>query len=159
MTDIFGPGKLFLYLEELHRSNLECLELIPEDELDFHPVPELYSLKHTLHHMYANQRFFNLTAKAGRMDVSVYKKLMADKPFNKAELKKFIQEVFVQTKELFKNKNLFSKQVGTIAGIRPVLDLYIGELEHQLHHQGQVYLMLRLLKIKPPESGYFMGLE
>lgn len=159
MTDIVSPGKLFLYLEELHLSNLECLELVPEDKLNFKPAPELYSLKHTLHHMYANQRFFNLTAKSGRMDLSLYKKLMADKPSNKAELKQFIQEVFAQTKELFKDKNLFSKQVGTIAGIRPVLDLYIGELEHQLHHRGQVYLMLRMLGIKPPESGYFMGLE
>src|SRR4030067_3188925 len=101
MTDIFGPGKLFLYLEELHRSNLECLELVPEDELDFHPVPELYSLKHTLHHMYANQRFFNLTAEAGRMDVSVYKRLMADKPEGKAGVRKFMEDVFSETKEIF----------------------------------------------------------
>lgn len=151
--------KLFYYLEELHRSNLACLDLIPDDRIDFKPVQELYSLKYTLHHMYANQRFFNITAKSGRMDVAVYKKLMAEKPASRADLKKFMQEVFAETKVLFKDPKLFAKQVGTIAGVRHVLDLYMGELEHQLHHRGQVYLMLRLLGIKPPESGYFMGLE
>jgi uncharacterized damage-inducible protein DinB len=159
MSEIFSPQKLFLYLEELHRSNLACLELIPEDKLDFHPVQELYTLKNTLHHMYANQKFFNVTAKSGRMDVSVYKKFMADKPTDKAELKKFMEEVFAETKELFKESNLFRKQVGTIAGVRTALNLYVGELEHQLHHRGQVYLMLRMLKIQPPDSGYFMGIE
>jgi|GEM_PF-6155131 len=159
MSEIFNEGKLFLYLEELHRSNLTCLELIPEDKLDFHPVQELYTLKNTLHHMYANQRFFNLTARSGRMDVSLYKKLMAEKPASKSDLKKFVQEVFTETKELFKDSKLFIKQVGTIAGVRQVMDLYMGELEHQLHHRGQVYFMLRMLKIEPPESGFFMGLE
>jgi len=159
MAEIFTPQKLFLYLEELHRSNLACLELVPEEKLDFHPVQELYTLKNTLHHMYANQRFFNITAKSGRMDVSVYKKLMAEKSASKADLKKFMQEVFTETKEIFKDSKLFSKQVGTIAGVRQVLDLYLGELEHQLHHRGQVYFMLRMLRLRPPESGYFMGLE
>ncbi len=159
MSEIFNPQKLFLYLEELHRSNLSCLELIPEDKLDFHPVQELYTLRNTLHHMYANQKFYNVTAKSGRMDVSVYKKFMADKPTGKAELKKFMEEVFAETKELSKNPDFFRKQVGTIAGVRTVLNLYLGELEHQLHHRGQVYLMLRMLKIQPPDSGYFMGIE
>ena len=159
MSEIFNQGKLFLYLEELHRSNLACVELVPEEKLDFHPVQELYTLKNTLHHMYANQRFFNITAKSGRMDVSVYKKLMAGKQVSKPDLKKFMQEVFAETKEIFKDSRLFSKQVGTIAGVRQVLDLYLGELEHQLHHRGQVYFMLRMLRLRPPESGYFMGLE
>ena len=159
MSEIFDQGKLFLYLEELHRSNLACLELVPDDKLDFHPVQELYTLKNTLHHMYANQRFFNITAKSGRMDVSVYKKIMAEKPVSKSELKKFMQGVFTETKEIFRDSKLFAKQVGTIAGVRQVLDMYMGELEHQLHHRGQVYLMLRMLGLRPPESGYFMGLE
>jgi uncharacterized damage-inducible protein DinB len=159
MAEIFTPAKLFLYLEELHHSNLACVDLVPEDKLDYKPAPELYTLKHTLHHMYANQRFFNLTAKSGRMDVSVYKRLMAEKPVGKAELRKFMEDVFSETKEVFRDKSIFTKQVGTIAGIRKVLDLYLGELEHQTHHRGQVYMMLRMLGIKPPESGYFMGLE
>ena len=159
MPEIFSPQKLFLYLEELHRSNLNCLELIPEDKIDYKPVPEVFSLKHTLHHMYVNQRFFNATAKAGRMDISVYKKLMAEKPQSKDELKEFMQEVHTETKELFRDVNLFHKPVGTVAGVRKVFDMYMGELEHQLHHRGQVYTMLRMLGIKPPESGDFMGLE
>src|SRR4030067_1664183 len=104
MAEIFTPAKLFLYLEELHRSNLACLDLVPQDKLDYKPVPELYTLKHTLPHMYANQRFFNLTAKSGRMDVSVYKRLMADKPEGKAELRKLMEEVFGETKEIFRDK-------------------------------------------------------
>jgi len=159
MAEIFTPAKLLLYLEELHLSNLASLDLVPEDKLDYKPAPELYTLKHTLHHMYANQRFFNLTAKSGRMDVSVYKRLMADKPLDKAELKNFMDDVFSETKEIFRDKNFFTKQVGTIAGVRQVLNLYMGELEHQTHHRGQVYMMLRMLGIKPPESGFFMGLE
>src|SRR4030067_2176014 len=132
MAEIFTPQKLFLYLEELHRSNLACLELVPEEKLDFHPVQELYTLKNTLHHMYANQRFFNITAKSGRMDVSVYKKIMAEKPVSKSELKKFMQGVFTETKEIFRDSKLFAKQVGTIAGVRQGLDMYMGGLGHQL---------------------------
>src|SRR3990172_7451707 len=99
MPEIFSPQKLFLYLEELHGSSLNCLELIPEDKIDYKLVPEVFSLKLTLHHMYANQRFFNATAKSGRMDVSVYKKLMAEKPQNRDDLKQFMQEVHTETKE------------------------------------------------------------
>ncbi|MCI0531761.1 MAG: DinB family protein [candidate division Zixibacteria bacterium] len=158
MSASLTPLKLFLYLEELHFSNLKCLELVPEEKLDFQPVRELYNLKSTLHHMYANQKFYNLTTKAGRMDISTYKKLMAERPESKSDLREFMQEVHAQTRAVFKDEKTFSKQIATIAGTRNVLELYLGELEHQLHHRGQVYLMLRLLGITPPESGYFMGL-
>jgi len=153
-----SPKQLFLYLEEIHKLNLAALELVPPDQLSCRPVKELYSLGDLFKHLYANQRFYITTAKQGRMNISEYKKFMAESPESKEDLKEYIQSTFAETKELFKDEKIFSKKVSTIAGIRSVFHLFMGELEHQMHHLAQIYTYVRMLGIKPPESGYFMGI-
>lgn len=153
-----SPKQLFLYLEEIHKLNLAALELVPPDQLSYRPVKELYSLGDLFKHLYANQRFYITTAKQGRMNISEYKKFMAESPESKEDLKEYIQSTFAETKELFKDEKIFSKKVSTIAGIRSVFHLFMGELEHQMHHLAQIYTYVRMLGIKPPESGYFMGI-
>ncbi len=154
----FDPKQLYSYLEEIHNSNLACLDLFPPDKLDYKPVAEIYSLKDLFKHMYANQKFYVTTAKLGKMNISDYKRFMAEDCRSKPDLQKYMQSTFAQTKELFKDEKILSKKVSTIAGIRSVFHLFLGELEHQIHHRAQVYTYLRILGIKPPESGYFMGM-
>ncbi len=153
------PKQLFLYLEEIHNSNLATLELIPAEKLDFKAVPVAYSLKDSFKHLYANQKFYVTTAKQGRMNITDYKRFMAENPETKEELREYIQNAFQETKELFKDEKIFSKKISTIAGIRSVLHLFLGELEHQIHHRAQIFTYVRMLGIKPPDSGYFMGIE
>lgn len=150
---------LIAFLEEVHKTNLECLKLCPEDKLKFTALKGTYTLADLLKHMYANQRFYNQTAISGRMDVADYKAFMAKKFDKKEDLKKFMQETFSETKKILRQKDILSKKVSTIVGVRSIENLYIGELEHQFHHRGQIYTYLRLLGIKPPKSGYFMGIE
>ncbi|OGC79600.1 MAG: hypothetical protein A2145_04950 [candidate division Zixibacteria bacterium RBG_16_40_9] len=155
----FDPKQLYLYLEEIHNLNLTSLDSIPAEKLDYKPSREIYSLKDLFKHMYANQKFYLTTAKLGKMNISDYKRLMAESPETKQDLQKYIQSTFAETKELFKDEKILSKKVSTIAGIRSVFHLFLGELEHQIHHRAQIYTYLRMLGIKPPDSGYFMGIE
>ena len=154
-----SPKQLFSYLEEIHKLNLATLELVPPDQLSYRPVQELYSLGDLFKHLYANQKFYITTARQGRMNISEYKKFMTESPESKADLQQYLQSTFAETKELFKDEKIFSKKISTIAGIRSVFHLFIGELEHQIHHLAQIYTYVRMLGIKPPDSGYFMGIE
>ena len=154
-----SPKQLYSYLEEIHKLNLATLELVPENQLSFRPVKEIYSLKDLFKHMYANQKFYQTVAKLGKMNLADYKRFMAGSPETKEDLKQYILSTFAETKELFREEKLFSKKVTTIAGIRSVFHLFMGELEHQIHHLAQIFTYARLLGIKPPDSGYFMGIE
>ena len=153
-----SPKHLFSYLEEIHKLNLATLELVPPDQLSYRPVQELYSLGDLFKHLYANQKFYLTVAKLGKMNISDYKRFMAESPETKEDLKQYLLSTFSETKELFKDEKIFSKKVSTIAGIRSVFHLFMGELEHQMHHLAQIYTYVRMLGIKPPDSGYFMGI-
>lgn len=153
-----SPQELTAYFDEIYALNLACLDLVPEEKLDFQPVPEVKSLRLLLHHMYVNQKFYLLTARKGTMDVDDYKAMMKQVPDTKESLRREMGETFAEFKQALGDEALLKKEVQTLSGSRRVYHLFIGELEHQLHHRGQVYTYLRLLGLKPPDSGLYMGL-
>jgi uncharacterized damage-inducible protein DinB len=146
------------YLEEIHHTNLQCLDMLTEHQLDFQPVPEVMSIRMLLYHMYVNQKFYVQSIISSEMDVEEYRHWMQLIPTKKEALRSFIDGVFSETQALFDDPHWFTLRLQTPAGERTVPHLLLGELEHQLHHRGQLYTYMRLLGLTPPTSGYFMGL-
>lgn len=153
-----SPQDLFRYLEEIHQLNLQCLEMIPEKQLDFQPVAEVMSIRLLLYHMYVNQKFYVQSIISRQMDVQEYHHWMQLIPSSKEALRAFMEGVFSETQALFEDPYWFTTTLQTPVGERAALHLLFGELEHQLHHRGQLYMYMRLLGLTPPNSGYFMGL-
>jgi len=151
--------QLLAYLEEIHEVNLRCVEMISPEQLDFRPAPEVMSVRELLYHMYVNQKFYVQTTISDMMDVNEYKQWMQLTPPDKRALLSFMRGVFSETQALLSDLQDPSKTITTLAGPRTLFHLFVGELEHQLHHRGQLYTYIRLLGLQPPDSGNFMGLS
>ena len=153
------PQDLLPYLAEVHDSNMRCLEMLSEEQLDFRPAPEVMSIRQLFYHMYLKQKFYVQSIISREMDDSEYRNWLPFIPKSKEMLYSFIEGVFFETQELFEEPYWFTTTIETPAGKRPALYLILGDLAHQLHHRGQLFTYMRLLGLTPPDSGNFLGRE
>lgn len=151
--------ELVAYFDEIHALNRKCLDLVNEEQLNFKPALAVKTLRKLFQHMYVNQKFYLITAQRGTMDVNDYKQMMAQEFATKEALRSFIEATYAEARPFLIDEQFLKKELEVLVGQRTCYHLFLGELEHQLHHRGQVYTYLRLLGIKPPDAGYFMGVE
>ena len=128
---------------------LKVAELMPEEQYNFKPVPDVMTFGEQLLHIAQNMNWLS----------SAY--LLGSKQNSKSEAKVLIKQSIINTistaydSALAVHYRLTPKQLDEVvpffAGPKSRRQILILMHDHQTHHIGQLIVYLRLKGIKPPE--------
>lgn len=143
--------ELFGHWNDVRAGLVEALNQLTDAQLDFTPRPGLWSLRETVLHIavtedgwlryYAENRWHeDLPEPAGYPTV--------------ASLKAFLAETHAATEAQFAaDADALLAQVRPLPwGKQRTMDWIVWHvLEHEIHHRGEIYLMLGLMGIEAPD--------
>ena len=148
--DLMG---LLQYFDKVQKVTQKTMKMIPEDKLNFKPVPEMMSIKELLKHIYVSERVFADGAKKGSITEEDFKKEDKREFKDLKSLLSYSKKVHKETKvvaESISEKEL-KRKVKVFWGEELCPSICFGILyDEHWHHRGQLYVYLRLLWIKPP---------
>ena len=153
----------FGHFDEVHRVAGEAIKRIPSDQLDFRPTEEMMSIRELCFHMYAQEKVLVSGCSEGRIEEKDFAEIDNEivELDSVDDLVRYGEEVHRATNEWVRSASdeEYNKAVKTFFGeVTPFL-LISGAMEHMLHHRGQLYTYLRILKIEPPDVFGPMGGE
>lgn len=143
---------LIEHLERYRSITLQVFDLIEEEDLQWRPSADQYSLgQQLLHIAQAEDRFAHGLFEG---DWSVDRVRFPEALPGTAEMKRFFEGVRAFTLE--KLRQVDAEDLGQIvqmpdAPVSHTLRSWLWFiLEHELHHRGQVWAYLRMMKLTPP---------
>lgn len=151
------------HFDDVHRVAREALKRIPGDKLDFRPTEEMMSVRELCFHMFAQEKVLVSGCRKGAIeekDFAAVDNEIAEMD-TVDDLVRYGEEIHQATNEWVASASdeEYSKTVKTFFGeVTPAM-LISGAMEHMLHHRGQLYTYLRMLKIEPPDVFGPMGGE
>ena len=138
-----------------HGIALRCIQALPADQLDSHPILSMRTPKELVVHMYS---FMRVAAESILTGTLVWdEKAELAKVRTRDELVAFAQNCWKAADAAFAkitDAQLASK-VKAPWGEQPGFKLINTVPEEFLHHRGQLYAYLRQLGVKPPENSDF----
>ena len=144
--------QLFDHWAEVRRGLLQALDMLTDAQLDFVPGPGLWSLGTVARHIAsAEEGWFRYRVTHEAVGFPVYSQ--ADYP-TVADIKQLLTEVHARTERFLAGVDAaeLERQVPTGDGISDSLRWIIWHvLEHEIHHRGEIYLMLGLLGMEAPD--------
>ncbi len=161
----YGGKEIAASFRTVRNNTIKVAEDIPEGKYAFRPVESTRTVGELLAHIALSTRFnevVNLEEKRTNMEgfnfMEFMQPLMAEqaKPRTKAELITLLQESgehFAKKVEAVSD-DFLEERIEFPAGAHPSsrsrFDLLIGSKEHEMHHRGQLMLIMRLLGMVPP---------
>jgi uncharacterized damage-inducible protein DinB len=149
--DLMG---LLQYFDKVQKVTHKAMKMIPEDKLDFKPVPEMMSIGELLKHIYVSERVFANGAKKGSITEDDFKKEDKREFKDLKSLLNYAKKVHKETKAVGKSisEKELKRKVKVFWGEELCPSICFGILyDEHWHHRGQLYVYLRLLGIKPPD--------
>jgi uncharacterized damage-inducible protein DinB len=147
-----SAAELFAHWQEVRRGLQRALELLTDEQLEFVPRAGLWSLGQVARHIAsAEEGWFQY---AVRRQLSAWPEYTAEAYPSVASIQAVLDEVHQRT---------LSYLAGVeVAGLEHAIDMPWNEtiplrwivwhvLEHEVHHRGEIYLMLGLMGMEAPD--------
>ncbi len=142
----------FLQITEIRfRATRRALESIPDDRLDFRPVPEMMSARDLALHIAGNYSF--LAAGLGENRWSLESFAVAGSFQNTGEIMEAFDAIYRRLCAQLASfpDDGFDLVVKPFGIEQKISSMARDVAEHEIHHRGQLYVYLRLMGIKPPD--------
>ena len=138
-----------------HGIGLRCVQALPANQLDSHPVRDMRTPRELVLHMYGFIRAAAESVLAGTL--SLDEKAELAKVRTKDELIAYVQECWRAGDAAFQ-KATDEQLAGTVKapwGEMPGWMMITTVMDEYLHHRGQLYAFLRQLGVEPPPNWDF----
>jgi uncharacterized damage-inducible protein DinB len=139
------------YYEKVRGRTRRLLDLVPEDRMDFSPVPGKFSFADLIRHVAAIERHMYAENVRGRP--SLYRGCGKDLADGRDEVLRFFDRCHEESVAIFgrlRPADLTAKCT-TPAGSSITVWKWLRLLpEHEIHHRGQLYCYLALLDVPTP---------
>lgn len=144
--------KIFLsYLDSIHARSRRVIACIPAEHLEWAPAPGMFTLGDTVRHLATIERYMYGETVSGRPsrypghDRSLADGLEATLAFYDRLHAEARGIVAALSDEMMNGKCLTpaGTEITTWKWLRAMI-------EHEVHHRGQIYLMLRMLSVPTP---------
>ena len=160
----YGARELARAFRTVRDNTLQIVNELPEDKLDFAPADGARTVRQLLSHIAFGDEFANAVHK-GRLGSVLeldFPTLVAQaaaeeaKPRDKAALVALLTERGKAFESWLSSlgDDFLAEPVGMPPGAEPAtktrIELIMGVKEHEMHHRGQLMLVLRLLGQVPP---------
>lgn len=140
------------HLQRYRAVTLQALDLVGDDELDWRPAPDHYSLGQQLLHIAQTEDLYSHGLFDGDWD---FERARFPRPLpDRARLRTFFEQVRERT--LRHLADLDADRLGRVVSIPgSPLEMSLRSwlwfiLEHELHHKGQIWTYLRQMGHTPP---------
>ncbi len=143
--------ELFGYWNEVRNGLISGLDLLTDAQLDFRPGEGLWTLRETIVHLAGTEDGWLRHYAQNRWHEDIPQ--AEDYP-TIASLKTLLAEMHQRTQEQFaQDADALMEQVGPLPwGGQVTMGWAVWHvLEHEIHHRGEVYLMLGMMGIEAPD--------
>lgn len=140
-----------------HGIGTRCVELIPADNIDAHPIPGMRSPKELIVHMYTFHRMGAEGIESGTMP-GLDEKAACAAITTREQLLAYVNECWERSHASMSKVTdvQLAAQVGTPWGESyPAAAVVAMISDEYLHHRGQLYAYLRAFGIEPPMNWDF----
>lgn len=139
------------YFERVRGRTRRVIACIPPEHLEWAPAPGAFSFGDLVRHLGATERYMFAENAAGRP--SRYPGHGRELAEGSAEVLAFFERMHEEALTIFGGlspEDLQQRCVTPGGASLPVWKWLRAMVEHEIHHRGQVYLMLRLLGVPTP---------
>ncbi len=146
--------KLFTHWDEVRAGLFEALDKLDYQQLDFVPGPGLWSLKETICHIAETERGWFRYAVARQIGSWEEAEISPGDYASIETLKTLLIEVHADTQSMFQpDPEAFSaSRVSLPWGTQTLVeDVVWHVIEHEIHHRGEIYLMLGMQGMEAPD--------
>jgi len=148
----FDTVETFLnYFDSIHARTARLLPLIPPDKLELSPTERNFSFGDTIRHLAAIERHMFVALATG--EVNRYQGHGTDLADGYDEVISYYEQLHKASKERLNTLNDADllKKCETPAGASISTWKWLrAMIEHEIHHRGQLYLMLSLIEVETP---------
>jgi uncharacterized damage-inducible protein DinB len=143
--------QFFDHWDDVQDVTLKLLKQIPEDKLDYKPVPEVFSIKELVVHIFDSEKAFVDSSLTGEMKMEMFATNSKEKIKTTEDLYNLAKSVHdeLDAKIATMSEEELMKPLVTPWGTLPVFVHMNSAYEHMWHHRGQLYTYLRLIGVKP----------
>ncbi len=138
-----------------HGIGLRCVQALPADQVDSHPIRDMRTPRELVVHMYAFVRAMAEAVLTGTLDMDEKAELAKVK--TKDDLVAYAQECWKAADAAF--AKITDEQLASTVkapwGDRPGYRMISVVPDEYLHHRGQLYAFLRQLGVAPPMNWDF----
>ena len=139
------------YFERVHARTARLLPLIPKDKLEWRPSPQQFSFGDLIRHLANIERnMFVETALGNPSRYEGHSTALAD---GYEAVMHYYSELHTESISLLKalSDDALQQKCTTPAGAKMTTWKWLrAMLEHEIHHRGQMYMMLGMLNVKTP---------
>jgi uncharacterized damage-inducible protein DinB len=148
----YHDGPDFLrYFENVRARTVRVVDCIPPDQLEWRPLEGMFSLADLVRHVAATERFMfaeNVQGKASR-----YPGHGPELAAGHEAVMAYFRRLHAEAADIIGRLTPtdLRRPCATPGGIElPTWKWLRSMIEHEVHHRGQIYLMLRLLGVHTP---------
>lgn len=139
------------YFENIHNRTARLLPLVPESKLEHTPVPNSFSFGDIFRHLAGVERYMFVAIAVG--EENSYKGHQSQLANCFTEVKAYYENLHRES--ITKLSSLSSKDLNqkckTPAGALISRSNWLrAMIEHEIHHRGQLYLMLKMIDVSTP---------
>ncbi len=148
----YADGKAFLrYFENIRARTTRVIECIPREQFEWRPEEGMFSFADLVRHIAATERWmFGENARCAPSRYPGHGDFLAS---GYDEVMQYYRNAHVETAEILQSLSAadLERRTATPGGAAiPVWKWLRAMIEHEVHHRGQIYLMLRLLNVPTP---------
>jgi uncharacterized damage-inducible protein DinB len=148
----YRDGWEFLrYFENVRSRTTRVLECIPRELIEWRPSEGAFSFADLIRHLAATERF--MFGENARCQPSRYPGHGSELADGYDDTLQYLRDMHTETVEILGvlTAEDLERRCVTPGGITiPVWKWLRSMIEHEVHHRGQIYLMLRLLNVPTP---------
>ena len=146
-----SPSEFLVYFEKIRSRTERVALLIPEDRVDWAPAPGKWTLGDTVRHIAAIERW--MFAENAMRRPSRYAGCGRELADGKDAVIAYLRDRHRESVEIFSRLSPadFEAHCETPAGTPIRIGKWLRSMiEHEVHHRGQIYLMLAMLGVATP---------
>ena len=139
------------YLDSIHARSRRVILCIPAEHLEWAPSPGMFTLGETVRHLAAIERHMYAETVSGRHSrYAGQDRTLAD---GLPETLAYYDRLHAESREILSalSDEQLNGKCRTPAGTEITTWKWLrAMIEHEVHHRGQIYLMLRMLGVSTP---------
>jgi len=139
------------YYDKVHFRTSRLLPLIPSERFDFRPAEDKFSFADLVRHLATAERYMFANIAVG--EKNTYPGHGSELASGKKEVLAFYDGLHAESRKLLSNlsnDDLNNKSVSPVGARITTWKWLRLMLEHEIHHRGQIYLMLGIIGVKTP---------